>query len=349
MVALDQLVRFADVGGRTVAWAEVGSGPALVIGGWWCSHVRADWKDERFRQFALTLARSHRVIRYDRPGSGLSGRDGTTPRTADEEVAVLLGLVDAIGLDSFSMLGASSGSVVAATAAATAPQRMARLVLYGGYAHGADIASPAARTALIDVVRRHWGLGSRMLADVFVPGATAEQRASFARYQRQVAASDTAADELSQVYALDCRDQLEHIQAPTLVLHRRQDRAIPFSLGRDLADRIHGATFVELQGEQHFPWLGASADVSTAALTFLAGDDPSPVTTTVHQGSANSLSAREVQVLSLVAEGHTDAQIAEQLTLSVHTVHRHVSNIRTKLGVSSRAAAAASAARSHQL
>jgi pimeloyl-ACP methyl ester carboxylesterase/DNA-binding CsgD family transcriptional regulator len=350
MVAVDQIVRYADVGGRTVAWSEVGSGPALIIGGWWCSHVQADWQDERFRHFTLTLARNHRVIRYDRPGSGLSGRDGATPRTRPEEVAVLLGLAGAIGLDSFSLLGASSGSVVVAAAAAAA-DRVTQLVIYGGYSHGADIASPAAQAAMLDVVRRHWGLGSRMLADVFMPGATADERAAFARYQRQVASSDEAAGELAQVYAHDSRDLLELIEAPTLVLHRRADRAIPFALGRDLADRIRGARFLELGGAEHFPWLGASSEVTGAILAFLAGDDPGPSTTAGGERvtAQPTLSARELEVLGLVAQGCTDVQIAQRLTLSSHTVHRHVSNIRTKLGVSSRAAAAAWAARSDQL
>jgi pimeloyl-ACP methyl ester carboxylesterase/DNA-binding CsgD family transcriptional regulator len=351
VVAVDQIVRYADVGGRTVAWSEVGSGPALIIGGWWCSHVQADWQDQRFRHFTLTLARNHRVIRYDRPGSGLSDRVGETPRTRDEEVAVLLGLAEAIGLDSFSLLGASSGSVVAAATAAAAAGRVTRLVIYGGYSHGADIASPAAQAAMLDMVRRHWGLGSRMLADVFMPGATADERTAFARYQRQVASSDDAAGELAQVYAHDSRDLLASIEAPTLVLHRRADRAIPFALGRDLADRIPGACFLELGGAEHLPWLGASSEVTRATLAFLAGDDPGLLTTAGGEGptAQPTLSVRELEVLGLVAQGCTDAQIAERLTLSSHTVHRHVSNIRTKLGVSSRAAAAAWAARSNKL
>jgi pimeloyl-ACP methyl ester carboxylesterase/DNA-binding CsgD family transcriptional regulator len=350
MVGEDQVVRYADVGGRTVAWSAVGSGPALIIGGWWCSHVRADWQDERFRRFVLTLARGHRVIRYDRPGSGLSGRDGATPRTRDEEVAVLLGLAEVIGLDSFSLLGASSGSVVAAAAAATAADRVVRLVIYGGYAHGSDVASPAAQAAMLDLVRRHWGLGSRVLADVFMPGATSDERAAFARYQRQVASSDEAAGELAQVYAHDSRDLLGHIDAPTLVLHRRADRAIPFGLGHDLADRIPGARFLALRGAEHFPWLGAAAEVTGPVLAFLAGDDPGSWTPRAEVPTASPrLSARELEVLGLVAQGRTDAQIAERLTLSSHTVHRHVANIRTKLGVSSRAAAAAWAAGSDQL
>ena len=204
---------------------------------------------------------------------------------------------------------------------------------------------------MLDLVRRHWGLGSRMLADVFMPGATADERAAFARYQRQVASSDEAAGELARVYAHDSRDLLTRIEAPTLVLHRRADRAIPFALGRDLADRIPGACFLELGGAEHFPWLGASSEVTGATLAFLAGDDPGPSTTAGGEGptAQPTLSARELEVLGLVAQGCTDAQIADRLTLSSHTVHRHVSNIRTKLGVSSRAAAAAWAARSDRL
>src|SRR5688500_8400930 len=132
MAAVDQVVRYAQVGGRTVAWSEVGSGPALVVGGWWCSHLTADWQDEKFRRFVLSLARAHRVIRYDRPGSGASDRDGPPPGSGDEEVATLIGLADAIGLDTFSLLGASSGSVVAAATTAAPPARVDRLVLYGG-------------------------------------------------------------------------------------------------------------------------------------------------------------------------------------------------------------------------
>ena len=346
MAAVDQVVRYAEVGGRTVAWSEVGSGPPLILGGWWCSHQSADWEDDRFRRFARALARHHRVIRYDRPGSGLSDRDGPTPRTRDDEVAVLGGLADALRLESFALLGTSSGSVVAAATAAAMPDRVGALVLYGGYAHGADIASPAARGAMVDVVRKHWGLGSRMLADVFMPTAGADERAAFARYQRQAASAEVAADELAKVYAHDARDVLSSISARTLVLHRREDRAIPFALGRDLAEGIPGALFRELPGVEHFPWRGTAADVVDPTLTFLAGGDPtSPVgRDTSKRAPGGELSARELEVLALVSQGLTDAQVAERLTLSPHTVHRHVSNIRTKLGVTSRAAAAARAA-----
>ena len=172
------------------------------------------------------------------------------------------------------LLGASSGCPVAATYAADHPDRVDRLVLYGGYARGADIASPAARESMLGLVETHWGLGSRVLADVFLPGANAREREAFARFQRRSASREAAADALRSVYALDATDRLSAVTAPTLVLHRRGDRAIPFALGRDLAERLPRATFVELPGEEHFPWRGDTSSMSAAVDLFLEGRDP---------------------------------------------------------------------------
>ncbi len=329
------------VGGHHVAYAQTGTGTPLLVGGWWSGSLAADWRGARFRRFVTRLSAEHTVIRYDRPGSGLSDPTGPSPADLEEDVAVLLGLADALGLGEFALLGASSGAPVAASAAAARPQAVSALVLYGGYARGTDIASPEAREALLEMVRAHWGLGSRMLADLFVPGADAQTRAEFAQYQRAVADAEEAARQLAHVYALDCRDRLPELSdVRTAVLHRRDDRAIPFALGQDLADRIPNAVLVELEGMDHFPWLGDSTAVLDATLAHLAGRDPRPAAP-ARPATPTGLSDRELQVLRLVAAGRTDAEIAADLVLSPHTVHRHVSNIRTKLGVPSRAAAAA--------
>jgi pimeloyl-ACP methyl ester carboxylesterase/DNA-binding CsgD family transcriptional regulator len=343
----EQHVRHADVAGRSVAWAETGSGPALVVGGWWSSHLGVDWRNARFRRFVNRLGEHFQVIRYDRPGTGLSDRDGPTPSSLEEEVAVLVGLADALELRAFAVFGASSGSAAAAGGAAALaseqPGRVTGLVLYGGYARGADIASPAARDAMLDVVRGHWGLGSRVLADVFMPNAAAAERSEFARFQRSFGSPEQAATQLALVYALDARAALPALaDVPTLVLHRRDDRAIPYWLGEDLAARIPNARFVPLPGQDHFPWLGDAGSVLDATIAHLQGRNaPRPVAA---PREPVSLTARELEVLRLVAAGLTDTEIAAQLVLSSHTVHRHVSNIRTKLGVTTRAAAAAWAA-----
>jgi DNA-binding CsgD family transcriptional regulator len=129
---------------------------------------------------------------------------------------------------------------------------------------------------------------------------------------------------------------------PTLVAHRRGDRAIPYRLGRELAAGIPGATLIPLDGSAHFPWVGDGASVARALRSVLAPTAPGPVGA---EPATVLLSGREREVLALVAAGLSDREIAEQLVLSYHTVHRHVANIRRKLGRGSRTAAVAEAAR----
>lgn len=335
----DQVVRYADVGGATVAWSAVGSGPPLIIGGWWCSHVELNFADNEFRAFLSRLAAHRTVYRYDRPGSGASSRTSAVPDTLEDEVSVLAALVDALGLESVDLLGASSGAPVSAAYAATAGDRVRHLALYGGFVRGADIAPPPARAAMLDVITAHWGIGSRVLADLFIPEATPEERDRFAEFQRRSASPDVARASLRSTYAFDASSYLGRITSPTHVVHRTGDRAIPVALGRELARSIPGATFTELPGVDHFPWRGAAALVVADVLGFLGVAVPPPRAASA-SSAVESLSAREIEVLELVASGHTDAEIAATLHLSPHTVHRHVANARTKLDVRSRAAAA---------
>jgi DNA-binding CsgD family transcriptional regulator len=138
---------------------------------------------------------------------------------------------------------------------------------------------------------------------------------------------------------MDVRSLLERVRAPTVVVHRREDRAIPYACGRDLARSIPGAELVGVDGDAHLPWVGDWMSVSRALGSFLTGAraaDPA---------AAGMLSRREREVLALVAGGLSDREIAERIAVSHHTVHRHVANIRHKLGSGSRAAAVAEAAR----
>ena len=350
----DQVIRYADLDGRALAWAAVGQGPPLVIGGWWSSHLELDWRNARFRGFIERLAAHRTVIRYDRPGAGMSDDGGLPPGSLEEELVVLEALVDAAaGAGPISLFGASSGGGVASLFAARHPQRVERLVLYGTYARGVDLAPPQAREAMLAVVEQHWGLGSRVLADMFLPDATAGERDEFVSFQRRAASPTVALASLRAVYDFDSTGHLGDVLAPTLVLHRRADRAIPFALGTDVAARIRNASFVALEGDDHFPWRGDVDAVVRETLRFL-GVAVATAASEIGEGvaraggaeaSAPRLTAREREVLRLVARGETDAEIAARLLLSPHTVHRHVANIRTKLGVPSRTAAAAWALR----
>ncbi len=273
MTGLEQAIRFTEVAGRRVAWSSVGSGPPLVIGGWWMSHLELDWQNPGFRRFVGGFCEHRTVIRYDRPGTGMSEPDGELDASMDNEVNLLDGVLDAVadllGDGPVELLGASYGGPVAAAYARRAPDRVRCLALYGAYADGSRIASPDVQKTLVSMVRTHWGLGSRVLADLFLPGGTAEERAAFVQYQRHAARASVAAKSLAAVYTADVRHDVTRIAVPSLVLHRRGDRTIPFALGRELGASIPGATFVPLAGEEHFPWRGDAASLAGAVLEFL--------------------------------------------------------------------------------
>lgn len=341
----EQSVRFTTVDGARVAWASVGSGPPLVLGGWWMSHLELNWRDPGFRGLVEALAADRTVIRYDSPGLGMSDPDGR-PRTLEREAEVLAAVVDACGAETVDLFAASAGGPVVAAYSVAHPERVGRSVYYGSYVRGAEIADEAARESILAMVRRHWGLGSRVLADVFMPSASAEQRQAFVEFQRQTVDGEGAARSLEAVYEFDVSDRIGEVAGPVRVLHRREDRAIPFALGQDLAARLPDATLVALAGADHLPWLG-DAEALAAAVREGLGDAP-PAVPAAGRAEAiadSGLTERELEVLRLVALGLSDREIAERLVLSPHTVHRHVANIRTKLRLPSRAAAAAQAGR----
>jgi pimeloyl-ACP methyl ester carboxylesterase/DNA-binding CsgD family transcriptional regulator len=345
----EQEIRFTEEGGRRIAWARSGEGPPLVFCGWWMSHLELNWRDPRFRAFVETLGRHRTVIRYDAPGTGISA-DGAVPAaTVDGEVAALTAVVEATGASSVDLFAASSGAPVGVAFAAAHPERVERLLAYGGYASGASIGTARTREAMIELIREHWGLGSRVLTDVFMPSADGPDRNAFVAFQREAPGAEEAARSLGAVYRFDVSARLGDVTTPAVVLHRREDRAIPFEIGRELAAQLPEASFVALDGADHFPWFGDSDAVLRAALKALGVNDataavPAPGADP-GAGEGQELTSRETEVLALVAGGLSDREIAERLVLSPHTVHRHVANVRTKLGLPTRAAAVAAATR----
>jgi pimeloyl-ACP methyl ester carboxylesterase/DNA-binding CsgD family transcriptional regulator len=337
-------IRFLPIGARRVSYEIRGDGPPLVAPAWWVSHLELDWQNPEFRRFWEGIADGYTLIRYDRLGVGMSDRGvHDADLTVDAEVATLCALLDELKLDRVSLVGGSSGSCTAVAFTAAYPERVERLVLYGSYPDGAAITPPEVAEAILGAVRAHWGLGSRLLSDMFLGGADAAEHERFARLQREAATAETAAALLGFVYRLDVREQLPLVRRPTLVVHRRDDRAMPYRLGREVAAAIPGATFVPLPGSAHFPWHGDVDSVVRACRQVLAPGQPSP--RDENASGRVLLSDREREILACVASGLGDREIAVQLVLSAHTVHRHVANIRRKLGAASRTAAVAEAGR----
>lgn len=346
---MDQEVRFSTATGRRIAYAVVGEGPVLVFPAWWVSHIELTWENQAFRTFVSALAERHTVVRYDPLGTGLSERERLDREfSLAAEVEVLAALLDELDIQRCSLFGLSSGGPVAGAYAAAHPQRINRLVLYGTFADGSRVTDAQTRRTLVGTVREHWGLGSRLLASVFLPDAGAADLGWFAQLQRRAATPETAARMLALVYEFEVSDAYRRVSAPTLVLHRRDDRAIGYDHGLEVASLVPGARLETLEGSAHLPWLGDAGSVLDALARFMhLGPYPSEASSSdadtlpLHE----SLTSRELEVLGLVAKGLSDREIAEQLVLSSHTVHRHVANIRVKLGQPSRAAAATAAAR----
>jgi len=334
---MSQDIRFLEVDGRRLAYAVTGAGPPLVVGTPWVSHLEEEWEDPDQRAFYGELAQTHQVVRYDRMGCGLSSRELAQPLTAEREADQLEAVVEAVGGDAV-MFAFCYSTHATALLATRRPELVSKIVFFGGHATRHDIPD-ATRRSLIEFTRLNWRLSAQMLAGLFDPHASGDQITRYTRMQVAAASADAAAGFLELNLVADLRPLLPHVQTPSLVLHRRGDRAVPIARGRELASLLPNARFVPLAGDSHLPWRDDRRELMRALAGFLHGD-------AAPEGNGDSpLSSREAEVLRLVSTGMSNREIAATLVLSEHTVHRHVANILRKLALSSRAAAAAQAAR----
>ena len=191
----------------------------------------------------------------------------------------------------------------------------------------------------MDFVRTNWLLASQMLAGLFAPHASGDEISRLSSHKRRSADAEVAAAFLQLDLEADQRELLPLVTTPSLVLHRRGDRAVPIGRGRELAALLPNARFVPLAGDAHLPWVDDQRDLQRALAGFLDEAPPPAV------NGKSPLTTRETEVLRLVASGLSNREIASSLVLSEHTVHRHVANILRKLAQSSRAAATAHGAR----
>jgi pimeloyl-ACP methyl ester carboxylesterase/DNA-binding CsgD family transcriptional regulator len=299
----------------------------------WLSHLELSWSIPAERVFYEALSSGRTLVRYDRPGCGLSDPyDG--PRTMALELATIRAVTEAVGATQFDLFGWSLGAAVAALWAAEEPETVSRLVLYGGWATGRDVGDEDSRRHLLGLLATHWGLGSDLLTDLFAPDADAGTRRAQAQYQRAASSAETAVALLGLAYELDVRPALPRIEAPTLVLHRREDRAAPAAQSRVLADAIPGAQLVELEGRSHLPAFGDSRAVVDQARLFLGLPK-------LRRAVPTGLTPRQEEVAALVADGLTNRELAERLGITERSAESHVERIRLRLGFRSRAQVAA--------
>jgi DNA-binding SARP family transcriptional activator/pimeloyl-ACP methyl ester carboxylesterase len=252
-------VRFSTTSDHVrIAYACVGDGPPLVWAAHWLSHLSFSWESPIWRHWTEEFAKDHAFVHYDERGSGLS--DWTNAEfSLDACVRDLEAVVDALGLERFALIGSSKGGPTSIAYAARHPERVSQLVLYGTFAQGwrtqGNDSGIERREAMITLVRQGWAQDNpairQMLTSLFVPDAALEEMGWFNELQRLSSSAENAARLMRAVGDFNVLDLLPSIAAPALVLHCRDDAAVPFEQGQLIASRIPGAGFVALEGRNH--------------------------------------------------------------------------------------------------
>jgi pimeloyl-ACP methyl ester carboxylesterase/DNA-binding CsgD family transcriptional regulator len=260
----------------------------------------------------------------------------------------LAAVMDAVGVHRADLFGWSEGGTIALAFAARYPERVARLVTFGSnarslvapdYPCGGD---PERDTAISTLVGAEWGMGSRIMTDVFLPEADEARASWFTMWQRMSLTPEAAVASRAANSTIDIRALLPTITTPTLVIQRRGD-FLDHGRSSYVAAHLPNARLETLEGEHHVPFFGDAETITDAINRFLVAPPAVRPAATPPPGPA--LSPREMEVLRLVAEGMPNRAVADQLSLSEKTVNRHLMNIYTKLGVNTRGAAIAHAFR----
>jgi class 3 adenylate cyclase len=273
-------IAYAKSRGLKVAYAVIGDAPLdLVFVPGFVSHVEASLEFPPIQRAIRRLTRFARVIGFDKPGTGLSDPVEGVP-TLEERMEDMTAVLDAAGVERAALFGASEGGPMSALFSATHADRVVGLVMYGSYAKGswADdypwAPTPEQAAAGAELIEEGWGQGFWLGA--FAPSFADDPKLVrwWGRYERQ-AASPTMAKAISRLATeVDIREILSAISVPTLVVHRRGDITWPVEGARYMAERIPGAKFVELEGDDHFPFAGDVDALIDEVESFLTGARP---------------------------------------------------------------------------
>ena len=249
-------VHYTTSDGLSIAYQVSGGGDRdLVLVSGFVSHLDHDWLDPRHAHFLDRLGSMGRLIRFDKRGSGMSDRPSGVP-DLETRMHDVLAVMDAAGSERATLVGYSEGGPMSVLFAATHPERVASLVLYGAYARrtrapGYPWAQTVAeRAAFADQLVSGWDWEADMRFRC--PSADAAMTAWWSARARAAATPSTVRLLLAMNDLVDVRNVLHAVRVPTLVIHRRQDAVVPVGNGRYLAEHIPRAQLVELDGADHF-------------------------------------------------------------------------------------------------
>jgi pimeloyl-ACP methyl ester carboxylesterase len=269
--------RYVSGGGVHLAFQTYGAGgiDVLVLPGF-VSHVERIWEEPRCRAFLSSLAELGRLIVLDRRGVGLSDRVGSIP-SVDATAQDIGTVLDAVGSRRAVLFGTSEGGPACIKFAADRPDRVAGLILFAVLAKGS--ATPDYPHALQTSQYDSWlqqlvaAWGGPAGIETFAPSLSRDPqtRAWWTGLLRAASSPGAFKGVLEALRDTDVRHLLGRISAPTLVLHRRGDRAVRIGAGRHLASHIAHARFIELEGTDHWVFAGDQHPVLTNIKQFVGG------------------------------------------------------------------------------
>ena len=244
--------------GVNLALATSGAGLPLVKTANWLNHLEFDWQSPIWSPMLNLLSERCRLVRYDERGTGLSDWD-VDEISFDAFVRDLETVVDTLGLERFALLGISQGAAVSIAYATRHPERVSRLILYGGFAVGwrksGSVKLVNQLEAMLTLVRHGWGQDNpafrQIFTSLFVPGATDEEAKWWNDLERASASPENAIRLINTFGVIDVLHLLPQVKAPTLVIHSRGDLPVPFKLGLTLARGIPGARLLALDSDNH--------------------------------------------------------------------------------------------------
>ncbi len=342
---MNHQIRFCKAfDGARLAYAITGEGLPLVKAPHWLTHLEHEWQSPIWKPWIESLSRNHSLLRMDERGCGLSDWE-VGEISFEAMVRDLESVVDASGMDHFALVGHSQGGAIAVEYAARHPERVSHLILLGAFMRGARLRNPSPSETeelnmLLKLIELGWGRDEpsyrQMFSMQFMPGGTIEQINSFSELQRKSAPPENAVRIASCLMFADVSESARRVQCPTLILHARDDRRIPFSQALALAETIPRARLVPLESINHVllssePAYGQFFDELDAFLR--------PSTLTRGKSVFPDLTPREADVLEHIARGLDNAQIAAHLALSEKTVRNHITRIFDKVGVENRSQA----------
>lgn len=347
---MNQEIRFCTASDSTrLAYAKVGNGPPLVKVGNWMSHLEYDWDSPVWKPWLEGWSRFHTFYRYDPRGCGLSDWN-VTNFSFEALVCDLEAVVDAAGLEQFDLFAMSQGGCVSMAYTAKHPERVRKLIVYGGYLQGSLSGNPspeAVENAEVDLklLKLSWGSENPAYRQVFttllIPEGTPDQLAWFNNLQF-VSTSPANAMEVERSFKyVDVRELAKTIKTQTLVIQAKHDAAVPFEDGRQTAAHIPGARFTILDSKNHVLMRTEPAwqyfwDEFYRFLEVGSSLTEGGTKISAEEKVWSQLTSREREVMRLLAEGKSNLEISQKLVLSEKTIRNYVSSIYEKLQINGR-------------